>query len=86
MRDVVNYYGAVGVAIIHGCQGLVTFLTSGIPESRGDKLDDRSHGRKGIDSRERAAGDPHQISNLMVVVSSRAMVCVKNAAPIVDSR
>lgn len=101
LRDVVDYHGAVGVAIVHGRQGLVTFLASGIPGGRRNGLDDRPYGRKegGKEGRKggggrwapknwgyRAAGDPHQISNLIVVVSSRAMVCVRNAAPIVDSR
>lgn len=47
LRDVIDYYSAVGVAIVHGCQGLVTLLASGIPRGRRDGLDDRSHGRKG---------------------------------------
>lgn len=99
MRDVVDYHGAVGVAVVHGCQGLVTFLAGGIPGGRSDGLVGRSHGRKG-ERKEKGrkegmeegrwdpknAGDPHHISNLIVVVSSRAMVCVRNAAPIVDSR
>lgn len=35
LRDVIDYYSAVGVAIVHGCQGLVTLLASGIPEAEG---------------------------------------------------
>lgn len=31
MSDVVNYDGAVGVAVVHGGQRLVAFLTCGIP-------------------------------------------------------
>lgn len=32
MSDVVNYDGAVGVAVVHGGQGLVALLTCGIPD------------------------------------------------------
>lgn len=46
LRDVVDYHGAVGVAVVHGCQGLVTFLAGGIPGGRSDELDGRSHGRR----------------------------------------
>lgn len=47
LRDIIDHYSAVGVAIVHGCQGLVTLLASGIPGGRRDGLDDRSHGREG---------------------------------------
>lgn len=33
LRDVVDYYGAVGIAVVHWCQGLVAFLASGVPEA-----------------------------------------------------
>jgi hypothetical protein len=31
LRNIVHNHGAVGIAIVHGSQGLVSFLTSGIP-------------------------------------------------------
>ena len=36
MSDVVNYDGAVGVAVVHGSQGLVALLTCGIPDLKLD--------------------------------------------------
>lgn len=32
LRYIVNDYGAVGVSVVHGCQGLVSLLTGGIPD------------------------------------------------------
>jgi len=32
LRDVVDYYGTVGISVVHGRQGLVPFLACGIPD------------------------------------------------------
>lgn len=37
MSDVVNNDGAVGVAVVHGCQGLVSFLAGSIPNLEFDR-------------------------------------------------
>lgn len=30
--NVINHHGAVGISVVHWCQRLVSFLTSGIPD------------------------------------------------------
>lgn len=84
MSNVVNYDGAVGVAVVHGCERLVAFLAGGIPiHIRQDQQLLWRSGSSEVGWRRRMV---YQISNFTVVDSSKAIVCVRKAAPIVLSR
>ena len=74
LGDVVDHNGTVGVAVVHGGERLVALLSGRVPEVY-------------VRAAPATMGDgKYQISNLTVVVSSRAMVWVRKAAPIVLSR
>lgn len=72
LGDVIHNHSAVRIAVVHGCQRLVSLLPSRVPRCK------QNVNRAARSWRNH--GPTHQISNLIVVLSSRLTVCVRKAA------